>query len=402
MAQPVSVALCFDGHLALPAATVIASVTRTCSRPVHFYLFIDPTPGLARMLRAVLAHFGGVGTIVEAKPEAGLKAAHGAYGGASTATYRRLYLANLVPDIDRLIYLDSDVIVRHDLTELWGQPLDDHPLGAVSHAWAVDNETMLEHFPNGYFNAGVLLMDLARWRAQGIVGRLEDAVRASLVISDGTSPPNDEGPLNAVFMDNWQSLSPRWNFTAYFTDSAAVTLGLAAETLTAIRQDPGIMHFAGGYKPWLSEFAQLSPYHIEFGQLRAELEQSVDLGTFGWPGRFIGSRTNRRQRRLRALSLIHRARPLNPIRWAVVAKGLMAVDVLAVAREQDLDIAGVVIDNPLFHNCQFGGFTVQNVAEQIRRGCSGFLIADRRTAAATAAYVGKVAATLGADVPILV
>jgi len=402
MTEPVSVALCFDRHLALPAATVIASAMRSASRPLHFYLVIDRAPGLAQFLRSVLAHFGAGGTVVEATPEVALGAEHRVYGTASTAAYRRLYLADLLPDLDRLIYLDSDVIVRHDLTELWEQPLDGRPLGAVAHGWAADSRTMLERFPNGFFNSGMLLMDLVRWRNQGVLSRVEDAVRGAVAGPGGTLPFHEEGPLNAVLVDDWQSLSPSWNFTSYFTDSAAATLRLSPELLTAVRQDPGIMHFAGGYKPWLPDFARLSHYHIEFGQLRAELEQSVDLAGLVWPGRFIGSTADRRHRRLRAMSLIDRARRLNLGRWSVVAKGLMAVDVLAVAREQGLDIAGVVIDNPLFRDGQFGDFAVQGLAEQIHLGCRGFLIADFRTAPLTAAYVKETASSLGADVHILV
>ena len=402
MVQPLSVALCFDRHLALPAAMVVASVMRRCSQPVHFYLVVDPAPGLAQFLGAVLAHFGASGTILETTPEILLNAGQSTYGFASTATYRRLYLAQLVPDIDRLIYLDCDVVVRHDLTELWLQPLDGYPLGAVSDGWAADNKTLLGRFPTGYFNGGVLLMDLARWRDQDIIRRLEDAVRASLGSTGEASQQYDQGPLNAVFIDNWQRLSPRWNFTAYFTDSAAARLGLSSAALTAIRQDPGIMHFVGGYKPWLSDFARLSPYHIEFDQMRTELEQNVDLAGFAWPGRFVGRARDGRQRRLSAMSLIHRARRSDLHRWTVVAKGIMAVDVLSVAREQGVDIAGVAIDNPLFRGGYFCDYPVQDVAEQIRQGCRGFLIADFRTAAVTAAYVKETAATLGVDVEILV
>ena len=198
MAQPVNVALCFDRHLALPAATVVVSVMRRCSQPVHFYLIIDPAAGLKRFLYAVLAHFDASGTVVEATPESVLGAGHNVYSVPSTATYRRFYLARLVPDVDRLIYLDSDVVVRHDLTELWRQPLEGHPLAAVPHGWAADNETMLEHFPNGYFNDGVLLLDLACWRAQGITSRLEDSVRASLASPGGVLWHHDEGPLNEI------------------------------------------------------------------------------------------------------------------------------------------------------------------------------------------------------------
>src|SRR3954468_5709111 len=41
----------------------------------------------------------------------------------STATYYRLLIADLLPDVDRAIYLDSDVIVCGDLGQLWNTPL---------------------------------------------------------------------------------------------------------------------------------------------------------------------------------------------------------------------------------------------------------------------------------------
>ena len=239
MAQPVNVALCFDRHLALPAATVVASVMRSCSQPVHFYLVIDPAPEMKEFLGAVLAHFGASGTIVEATPETVLKARHDVYSVPSTATYRRFYLARLVPDVDRLIYLDSDVVVRHDLTELWRQPLDGYPLAAVPHGWAADNKTMLDLFPDGYFNGGVLLMDLACWRDQGVASRLEDAVRASLASPGGALWHHDEGPLNEVLVDDWQHLSPRWNFTAYFTGLGSCKAAALAGTAVGNPARPG-------------------------------------------------------------------------------------------------------------------------------------------------------------------
>src|SRR5207244_2745133 len=83
-------------------------------------------------------------------------------------------------------------------------------------------------------------------------------------------------------------LSPRWNFTAYFTDAATALLGIPAAEIADIRAAPAIMHFVGGYKPWLDEYARLSRFHAEFNALRAELERDLDPAGFVWPGRFGG------------------------------------------------------------------------------------------------------------------
>ena len=77
--------------------------------------------------------------------------------------YYRLLIENVLPkDIDKILYLDADIIVRHDLKELWETDISTHALGAVINQ--SDGMKFWERlqYPKskGYFNAGVVIINL--------------------------------------------------------------------------------------------------------------------------------------------------------------------------------------------------------------------------------------------------
>ena len=82
----------------------------------------------------------------------------------------RLYLPNLLPEtVEKIIYLDSDLIINMDIRELWDTPLQGFSLAAVKdphspfeQGFAAYIREVLEMDPAQYFNSGVLIMDIAR------------------------------------------------------------------------------------------------------------------------------------------------------------------------------------------------------------------------------------------------
>jgi hypothetical protein len=95
----------------------------------------------------------------------------------STATYLRLFMPEMLNGRDRAIYLDADTLVLSDLSELWDVGLQHHPIAAVQEAYvpyvSSDNGLMnwreLGFEPDAkYFNAGVMVLDLARWREENL------------------------------------------------------------------------------------------------------------------------------------------------------------------------------------------------------------------------------------------
>lgn len=165
----------------------------------------------------------------------------------SAANYFRLLIPNVVPARHkRAIYLDSDLVVDADLTRLWTAEMGDDVLLGVpdfsqktlaTGLGAVQGEGLDPEAP--YFNSGVLVWDLNRWRTE----RLTEKVFAFLKAYVDHNRFCDQDGLNAVLAGRWGELNPRWNV------QSKVGYG-RIEWYRSISREAYIYHFTGGYKPW--------------------------------------------------------------------------------------------------------------------------------------------------------
>ncbi len=154
---------------------------------------------------------------------AGSRGAHLA-AFAGRPQYFRCLLADLLPaDVTRVIYLDADTLVRSDLTALWRTDLAGAPVGAVVDSLgtvrgAIDRwrELGLDG-DSPYFNSGVLLIDLAAWRARdaGWAAVRRSAADRDHLLAAGRWPQHDQYGLNVVFHRRWRHLAPTWNWFTY-------------------------------------------------------------------------------------------------------------------------------------------------------------------------------------------
>jgi lipopolysaccharide biosynthesis glycosyltransferase len=165
----------------------------------------------------------------------------------------RFLLPDLLPDRSRVIYLDSDTLVMSDLQGLWDTSLDPHPLAAVANVVEPGVRPHVEdlgvQFPGGYFNSGVLLMDLDRMRAEQ---SSEQLLKAAADLRESLIWP-DQDALNLVFSSRWLPLHPRWNTQNSFWGWRHWAVEIFGEALLeeAISH-PAIRHFEGPgiSKPW--------------------------------------------------------------------------------------------------------------------------------------------------------
>ena len=159
-----------------------------------------------------------------------------------------LLLPQLLPEsVERVLFLDPDLLVLDDIGTIWEMDLAGNFVGAVA-----DQAIPFASSPRGvnarresdipddapYFNAGVLLIDLEKWRSNDIAGQ------ARRYLERNNVDFFHQEALNAVLWDKWLKLDERWNLIASLTSRS-----YSANDARAI-ENPGIVHFAGKFKPW--------------------------------------------------------------------------------------------------------------------------------------------------------
>lgn len=166
-------------------------------------------------------------------------------------TYYRIVIPDLLScNISKALYLDCDIIIQSDITKLWKVDLGNHYLAAVDIACLkpefnrkMRNNRLSIPENSSYFNAGVLLMNLKKWRTENIPTRLTEFIMGN----PRKLKLMDQDALNAVLYDKWLKLDPKWNYTTTHQKKMPLI-------------KPTIIHFTGKKKPWNSD----SPYKLEY------------------------------------------------------------------------------------------------------------------------------------------
>lgn len=177
------------------------------------------------------------------------------------ATCGRLFIASLLPnDIDKVIYADCDTIFEDSIEDLWGIDISKYAVGMVDGAQNESFRTQLGLSKEGiYFNSGLLLVNLKRWREEQVERRFLDFIKSQ----GGYVPLPDEGVLNAVFDGDILLLPLRYNaITQIFAFSYNQMLYVRGikrfytpEEVEEARQHPVMVHFTSNFylsiRPWV-------------------------------------------------------------------------------------------------------------------------------------------------------
>lgn len=160
--------------------------------------------------------------------------------------FTRLWVADFFDaTVDRVLYLDSDMVIVESLDPLWETSLQGKTIGAVSIPGSTRCATFGIPQAAGYFNSGVLLIDLSRWRLTHAFDRLMAYIQAN---HDKLIDP-DQDALNAVLYDDRFPLGYEWNVISPFYFPYH-DLGLASVEVERVREQARIIHFNGASKPW--------------------------------------------------------------------------------------------------------------------------------------------------------
>ena len=179
----------------------------------------------------------------------------------SYATYYRVVIPQEInPEITRVLYLDTDIIVCKDLLELWNTDIGNAVLGAIKEPSFTEFDRIQIPPTYSYFNAGILIMNVVEWRKQNLTSTLFSFIKSY----QNKLTFWDQDALNANLYNQWKTISPKWNQqSALFEMPREKLIAVYGEKeLDEALNNPSIIHYTGSSKPW--DYLNLHPYKNEY------------------------------------------------------------------------------------------------------------------------------------------
>lgn len=179
--------------------------------------------------------------------------------------YFRLFIPTLLPQYEKVIYLDSDVVVTRDIGELWETELSGMIMAAVQDSPHIKQQRAnLEKLgldDSRYFNSGVLLIDCHAFMEAGI----KESCYAVLKQYPDLQLP-DQDTLNLVCKEKVLFLPVRWNImTNYARQPARKRKKESYNTaFQEALESPCVFHFAGDYKPYNASYLGLNCFFWKY------------------------------------------------------------------------------------------------------------------------------------------
>jgi len=289
--KPIAIVCAADNKYAMPLAVTIRSVIENLNKNCKVIFFIidggiDNT-NKQKILKSLvlencevtflslsdslLHHIKEVHQPIEAETIT-IKADY-----VSITSFYRLLIPLLLPnEFEKAIYLDCDLVVRGDLGELWQADIGENYVLAAQDSWIpyVSSPTGRLNYQklglnshSKYFNAGVLVINLKKWREDQLTPKAIKYFKQNLEYVGWY----DQGILNALLAGQWGEIEPRWNCSpsSVYSYSSWQDSPFSEEDYYNLIHDPYIIHFVSAKKPWNSRHTLLKEYFFQYVDLTA-------------------------------------------------------------------------------------------------------------------------------------
>lgn len=168
----------------------------------------------------------------------------------------------ILPDViqlDKLIYLDGDIIVNTSLRPLWELDLGDNYIAAVEDANGQKYSKKFRINPwSRFFNSGVMVINCGKWRENNIS---KYAVEMAMQ-NAGSAMGLDQNILNKLFKGKVKFLDLKWNLQ-YCPFSIWPSYKNEQQYKQAI-ENPAVIHYVGDFKPWKKGLGCFNPKQQDY------------------------------------------------------------------------------------------------------------------------------------------
>jgi lipopolysaccharide biosynthesis glycosyltransferase len=169
----------------------------------------------------------------------------------SKSAYNRIFMSSILKvEIEKVLYLDCDIIIKNSIVELLDTNIDEYYLAGVTEKPTEAVIQNLQLNKSKYFNSGVLLINLKKWRSEYFEQKLVNFTnnfRDKIIF-------HDQDVLNFCAKNNWLSLNYKYNVTHFFYHPESYSFeyfGLTESEYLEIKSNPVILHFTSHQKPWI-------------------------------------------------------------------------------------------------------------------------------------------------------
>ena len=261
----VSVALATDSNYIAPTLVAIKSIVLKSSENYDYSIYVLSDKPLSvvekRLLLSLTRKRANIHILfitVGDKIGSVQLSNNGFTKGITQATYFRFLLPSLLKDQDKIIYMDADAIALDDIGKIYSYNLEGCYVGGARDIVGYqDKENRCKELQiddlDQYVNAGVLLMDLKKWRENALAETmLEMAAKQSFTY-------NDQDIINSVCYGKIKCLPCKCNaIVEYLNDPQQISKQLGIDYSEECKK-PIILHYAGRAKPWYSKKGRYAP-----------------------------------------------------------------------------------------------------------------------------------------------
>jgi len=163
------------------------------------------------------------------------------------STYYRVSIPELIESsIKKVIYLDCDLIFKEDISKLWEVDISEYFIAAVENPKFNRYAVLQIPINSKYLNAGVMLINLEKWRQYNISSKVLKFIENNLdkIILW------DQDALNAILYNKWKELPPKWNQQTIMFEIDVSETNFTKAKFTEAIENPAIIHYTTSSKPW--------------------------------------------------------------------------------------------------------------------------------------------------------
>lgn len=168
-------------------------------------------------------------------------------GRITSAAYLRLYLADQLKNVRKLLYLDCDMIVVGNINDLCNYHSDQKVASVVKDSKKINLSHLGKLIPENYFNSGMMLINVDLWKINKIQKRLFELLNQKIYFRF-----HDQDLLNLALENNVSFIDRKWNLIPSRENKSlikfyAIIVRLGLEKFFRLN---GIIHYAASKKPW--------------------------------------------------------------------------------------------------------------------------------------------------------